>query len=82
MKPHTVTVLEVDATPVMHAIERAALRERQVPRWDTVGRLDVILEEFANILAAYLAYRDAALAADRPPEPDEFHSPKPTETRQ
>lgn len=80
MPRNTITVREIDVTPVLHAIERAALRERQVPRDDMVGRLDVILEEFANILGAYVAYRDAALAAikPRPPEPQEFHTPKPT----
>lgn len=72
------TVSKVDCTAVMHAIERAAMRERQVPRDDMVGRLDVILEEFANILGAYVAYRDAAVAAVNPPEPEDFHSPKPT----
>lgn len=78
--PGTVIVSEANATPVFHAIERAALRQRQLPPDNLVGRLEVILEEFANILAAYVAYRDAAIAAGlkREDEAEEFHTPRPT----
>lgn len=61
--PNFVTVREVDCTPVMHAIERAALREHAIPREDMVARLDVILEEFANILAAYVIYKQRVAQA-------------------
>jgi hypothetical protein len=59
--------IEVDATPVFHAIEQAAIRERQIARDDMVGRLDVILSEFANILAAYVTYKSATVAAIQGP---------------
>lgn len=52
-----VTVSSVEFTALCHAIERAALREHAIPRDDMVARLDVILEEFANILAAYVDYK-------------------------
>lgn len=65
---------------ILHAIERAALRHRKIPKDNLVGQLDVILEEFANILAAYGDYQRAVIetAKRTAPEPEEPHCPKPT----
>lgn len=71
-----VTVHFADVTPLIHAIERAALRLRDAPE-DQRGR--IAREEFASIYEAQVRYsRDFIRALPRRPEPQEFHTPKPT----
>lgn len=79
---NTITVRDIDVTPILTAIERARLRLLQMPNSnpkETVAFASVLLEEFGFIIDAKNAYdAQVAEAVRGPAEPQEFHTPKPT----
>lgn len=78
--PGTVTISESDATEVMHAIDRAILRLQSLERGPTADYVRALLQEFGRIAMAKQRYDAKAgiAAAEREPEPEEFHQPKAT----
>lgn len=79
---NTITVREIDVTPILTAIERARLRLLQMPARnpkEVVEYASVVLAEIGYIIDAKNAYdAQVAEAVRGPSEPEIFHSPKPT----
>lgn len=76
------TIREIDATPVLTAIERARLRLLGMPSGnpkEVVAFAGMLIEEFGHIIDAKNAYDAQVREAVRgPAEPEEFHTAKPT----
>jgi len=74
----TVLVASSDATEVMHAIDRAALRLQSLTRATAAEYASAAVLEIGDIIRAKQRYdAQEARTAEPQPEPEEVHAPQP-----